>query len=150
MIVSSNGTWQLPENTFIIYDKHPDGYYQMSQGSTLIFEFKIPPGGEVKIDILMTKPDTQDLSIRGYFSQFPSGQSINLTDPNLRWFSFPRIQRTIVLKDVLFVKPGFNPNYAYPAGTYYINVQNLVNMYNSFRLQFHELSWDDLNIYYQH
>jgi hypothetical protein len=152
---------QFPLGTVVIRHLHEDGYYRILQGNTHIFQFLIPGGGYVKFVFTHTDWQCQDFTIRGYFSKYPLSESINTTSAAIRWFSFPRVQQTMILKDRLFPVHAYdkhhfphqkhkgdyphfpfphhlkdNPDFLYPAGTYYLNIQNMVAFENGYHLKF--------------
>jgi hypothetical protein len=126
---------KLPLGVEVVTHLHEDNYYLILQGNTHIFQFAIPSGGYVEFKFAHSTPHAQDYSLHGHFSQFPLGASINTTDISIQYFAFPRIQRTIILKDKLFAIPRKdNQNYLYPSGIYYLNIQNLLAWQNGYYL----------------
>jgi len=123
----------LPEEVSIITEEQRDwdDMYQIANGRTYCFEFQIEPGQAIDFKMLHTREQSQDLSLRCWFSEKPYGQPAFQVD-HMDVFSIPRHQRVITVG-----APSTQLEYQMQTGRInYLMVQNLQNSENFFKLLF--------------
>lgn len=138
-------------------NRQQDGFYAMYPACENSHMFTIPSGGFIKINIVNTEPNTQDMSMRGWFSETPMGQMLfTLDDARLIPFNVPKMYS---FDNINIPTPGLlvyiydsnNPEYndkvhrLDATKNYYINIQNIQNKRNSYRLLF---STDEYSVNY--
>lgn len=124
------------------------GYYAIEPACNAAHMFTIPSMSSVKINIVNAEPNTQDMSMRGWFSDSPMGQMLfTLDDARLIPFNIPKMYS---FDNINIPTPGLmveifdknNPQFANEnlkldaSKTYYVCVENMQNKKNAYRLMF--------------
>ena len=134
----------LPEGYTLITSnqRQEDGYYSIWGRMTLVFSFTIPILGFTEISWALINQTSQDLSIRAWISSTPLDNLIKFNDESLNPAYPNRASRTIRIWDEFLIPPDlpyYEPDKRYAlssANTYYVNILNLQNIPNAFRLSF--------------
>lgn len=124
----------LPEEVSIITEEQRDwdDSYIIGSGRTYCFEFTIEPGQSIDISIIHTRPQSQDLSLRCWFSEKPNGQQRFPFVDSMDVFHALRMNRTIRIGTPSTTEPfTMEPNQKN-----YFMVQNVQNAENFFKLAF--------------
>lgn len=124
----------LPEEVSIITEEQRDwdDTYRVDAGRTYCFEFRFAPGEIMEIDVIHTRAQAQDLSLRCWFSEKPYGQQEFPFVDSMDVF-YPSRQ----LRKILIGAPQTDAIYKMPASkTNYMMVQNAQNSENFFKLAF--------------
>lgn len=122
----------LPEGVSIISPSQRDwdDSYVIESGRTFCFEFEIQPTEVIDFQIIHTRVQSQDLSLRCWFSEKPFGSQKFTFEDDMDSFTVPRMLRTIRIGGELtgqqFQMESGQKNY--------IMVQNLQNAINFFKL----------------
>jgi hypothetical protein len=124
----------LPDGVHIITEDQRDNFdtYIIPGGQIYCFAFSLEDSKYIQFSIVHTRLESQDYSLRCWFSDKPMGFSyFNLPD-NMDWFAIPRKTRKINVGAI-----GTNTLYQMPAGqTNYLMVQNMQNSDNFFEIIF--------------
>jgi hypothetical protein len=145
----------LPEGfiTISIDQRDPLGYYSIGPRATIVYPFNIPLLGYNAITMTMVNSNAQDFSLRVWFSTSPLDGVIDFNDNSLNPYYLTRRAREMVIWDELVIPPPTpivpvpfgtpqpcNPHYkmlSLPSSpTYYINIENMQNLMNAYRLTF--------------
>ena len=121
----------LPDTAFIINDQSIDGRYVINANITNIHPIIINNDEILHIAILHELLSAQDLSIQAWFSDLPLGQFLFTRDENLELFNFHRLPRIIELGGI-----NTDASVKLEAGLYFMNVKNLQNRINGYKLNF--------------
>jgi hypothetical protein len=114
-------------------ERDEDGYYQLLPDHRHVFEFTVPAGGLAGIQMIHHLTTAQDSTLVVWFSTDPLDGVLFRGQCDLENFRMSRAQRTIVfydawtneLEDVLTLPSE---------RTYYLNVANLQNRINGYKL----------------
>lgn len=115
------------QKVIIIDDLDEDGYYEITPETILCFPFMIEENTELKVLLTHTALYSQDNSLRCWFSSTPNGQMLFKND-DVDVFPMRRNTSCFIFGDNHLI---INPN-----KTYYVNVQNLQNSNNIFKINF--------------
>ncbi len=128
----------LPEGTFIIEieDRDPDEYYMIYPGQTIIFPFKIPMFSSQTIQHLHVLENSQDWSLACWFSEKPLDRMLFERIDNWNEHKLQRIIREFEIWDELVAEPPHTKVALNSHQTYYVNIRNLQNKANTFKLSF--------------
>ena len=124
----------LPEEVSIITAEQRDwdDSYIIDSGRTYCFEFDLEDGQVMEFGMTHTRAESQDLTLRCWFSEKPFGKQEFTFIDSMDIFSLPRLQRTIAIGS-----PDTDNLYKMPAGkTLYVMIQNVQNSENFFKLTF--------------
>ena len=128
----------LPNGVFLIDENNydPDGLYRMGPGHTFIFKFRVKPFDKTQIHLSHKMDNSQDMTVDVWFSKKPLEPALFVNDPSLNHFKLIRRRRTIEIWDeLIFV--GEPDKILLPGNVdYYLNIKNLQNSDNGFRLTF--------------
>lgn len=128
----------LPMGTYLIEGEYidPDGLYQIGPGNTFIFKFRVEPFGKTTINLSHKLNNTQDMTLNAWFSKKPLVEPLFSGNPALNNFKLVRRRQTFEFWDEL-VYAGDDTKILLDAGRdYYINIKNLQNSNNGFKLTF--------------
>ena len=128
----------LPENvSYIDYsDFSSDGYYSLQPGETKIFPWEVEPSGHTDITLVQTDLNTQDHTVQAWLSHEPLDYVMY---PNVGYMNWMDIQRTGTIVSIYDSSDLSSKNQIFRARTktsYYLNVKNMANEPNSFRVIF--------------
>lgn len=110
------------------------GDYDVAPGCQFSFELNLTDS--IEITVLQMGAD-QDFSLRCHISKEPGGTSVDLSTPIVSWWSARRVEN---FKHVLWTSSepatGLIPLHKVQLepGTYYLNVLNMSNELNEFRV----------------
>ena len=145
---SPDSTYSTKLKVYGENDRQVDGFYPISAACDNAHSFTIPTNGFIKINIVNTEPNTQDMSMRGWFSETPMGQMLfTLDDARLIPFNVPKMysfdNTNIPTPGLLvYIYDSNNPSNKDKnlkldsTKEYYICIQNIQNKKNSYRLLF--------------
>lgn len=138
-----------PRTTFYdISDKQENGFYAIEGACNNVHKFNIPKNEYIKINIVNTEPNTQDMSMRGWFSDSIMGQMLfSQVDGRLIPFNVPKMysyDNTNIPTPglLLYIYDSNNKDFndenlrLSSDNDYYICIQNIQNKKNSYRLLF--------------
>lgn len=117
------------------------GWYTIEHDQNIAFEANLPSGGEIMFTVLHTDLDAQDWSLRLWFSDSPGGGELfSFGSPVLFGgdgnINVPRRATTICIQALDAPTNKYSTPFRLPPGTYWVNVENLENDVNGFRLVF--------------
>ena len=124
----------LPEEVSIITEEQRDwdDTYRIDSGRSYCFEFTLDVLDVLDFSFIHTRPQSQDLSLRCWFSETPNGQQEFPFEDHMDVFHMQRHARTIsigaTLTDAVYKMPALQKNY--------LMVQNMQNAENFFKLAF--------------
>lgn len=124
----------LPEEVSIITEEQRDwdDSYVIHNGRTYCFEYQVGSDQFFEIEIIHTRLEAQDLSLRCWFSETPNGPPEFQGSDAMDVFSVTRQLRTILVGG-----PETDSFFKVPAGKInYFMVQNLQNSDNFFKAAF--------------
>ena len=134
----------LPEGFNLIQpsNRDPDGYYSILPRMTTVFLFNIPFLCYQEISWALVNQNAQDFSMRLWISTNPLDGLVDFKDDSLNPCYMNRAARTIKIWDELVINPD-RPYYdkdkraaLSSIPSYYMNIQNLQNQPNAYRLSF--------------
>jgi hypothetical protein len=127
--------YTLPQDVSFLLEPENDTYYTIGPRQNIVIPFKIQPNTTILFQLGQTL-SLQDFTLRCEFSELPYGQSIVLAYPdNLRTFHLHRVVSDYTLKDINVSNAGDNRVWRiYPFVQYFLNIQNLANMKNGYRM----------------
>lgn len=125
---------QLNETTFLFdeTDHDWDDYYQIHSSTTYCFSFDIIPETILSLTLVHNFMESQDLSLRCWFSNKPLGESVYEIN-SLQYFPLTREPKTFNFGDA-----NSSALYELATGKHWIMIQNLQNARNGFKLIFHK------------
>ena len=134
----------LPEDYTLIPppNRDPDGYYSILPRMTTVFPFYIPLLCYNEISWALVNQNAQDFSMRLWISTSPLDGLVDFKNEALNPAYMNRAAMTIKIWDDFVINPDrpyYDPDRraALPSAlTYYLNVQNLQNQPNAYRISF--------------
>lgn len=126
----------LPQNvTYIPYsDFSSDGYYSLLPGETKIFPWEVKPSEQTIITMVQSDSNTQDHSLQAWLSTRPLDDVMFWNISYMNYIDVKRTDTTVAIYDSSLKKPLV---LSAPAKTsYYLNIKNMSNEPNGFRLIF--------------
>lgn len=128
----------LPQNvTYVPYsDFSSDGYYSLLPGETKIFPWEVEPGGHTDITLVHTNLNTQDHSVQAWLSHEPLDY---VMFPHVNYMNWLDVQRTGTIIEIYDSSSVAAKGKMFKARTetaYYLNVKNMTNEPNNFRVLF--------------
>lgn len=127
-----------PTTFFEPVDRDQDGLYRIESGNVHIFPFQIPFMGEQVITMEQMMPGSQDWSINVWFTYQPYDGTIFRNIDNWDDFRMSPVSTTFSVWDE-GVEPSLIQDGSQtlaPGVTYYLNIRNLQNQTNGYRLLF--------------
>lgn len=127
---------KLPQNvTFVPYsDFSSDGYYDLAPGETKIFPWEVQPNGHTDITLIHNCLNSQDHTVQAWLSTEPLDYVMFSNISFMNWIDVSRTGTTASIYDV-----STRPTTLLKAETetaYYLNVKNMSNEPNTFRVIF--------------
>jgi hypothetical protein len=113
------------------------GFYFLPAGMTHVFPFRVPFLSSIKVEIAHLLPNSQDWSIDVWFSTKPLDGLLFARDASLSHFNPTRRLTGVEIYDELLRASREDDRAFQPSSAdLYINVKNLQNKQNTYRLVF--------------
>ena len=126
---------RLPAETEIIIREQNDDIYGIGPGLIHCHPFQIPQLSGIQITLTHSAKNSQDHSLRYWFSLEPMGDSIYPSMYNRGFFHADRYSDTWILWDENCINPKIN-TYGPTCKNLWLNIQNLQNSTNGYHLIF--------------
>lgn len=131
-------TLVLPQNvTYVDYsDFTSDGYYSLAPGETKIFPWEVEPGGRTDITLVQTELNSQDHTVQAWLSHEPLDYVMY---PHVSYMNYMDVQRSGTVVSIYDKSSSVSQGQTFkaePATAYYLNVKNMCNEENGFRVLF--------------
>lgn len=130
-------TSRLPAGVEVVQRMYDDDLYGIEPGHMHCHPFRIPPLGSINIAIIHTAINSQDMSLRYWFSTQPMEDSMYDNIYNRGFFPVLRQGTSWKLSDEALVSTFTNHFFTGPVHMdLWLNVQNLQNAVNGYQLTF--------------
>lgn len=128
----------LPPEAEIIERIYYDDIYGIEPGRVHCHAFSIPPLSSVELTIIHTAINSQDLSIRYWFSLEPLGDSMFYDLYNRGFYPAMRDEGQIwKISDEVLISNSYSHTFTGPVNKpIWLNVQNMQNSQNGYQLIF--------------
>lgn len=131
MINIADNTWLLDYSEF-----SSDGYYDLKPGETLVFPWQVKPESYTETTITQTNLSAQDHTVQAWLSRKPVDDVMFY--PMVNYMTNLVASRNGTVIDVYDTNDKNHLLKAQSGKQYFLNVKNLANEHNSFKLTF---SW---------